>query len=381
MRRLTSLTLHGYRLFHEFRAAPLSELEVLVGANGTGKSTLFEFLRFLRDSMQGEIPPQIVKGAVGQQIFNRPDAPQFQWKIEIEDSLRYEGGILGPLGQVRILSENIQRENLSYLEVTNTYQHFIEPRTENRSEIRRAVKASKQNILLLSLASDPEMQTLYELRDYFLQWRFYSGFSVAIDKLHTPVPIEQTPLLNEDGGNLSAVLHFLFTEHRPIFAELENLLASVVPNFEYMTVKARGAPGHILAFWKEKGVDVELSLADLSDGTLRLLCWAVLALQPNPPSLICIDEPDQGIHPRVLPSLVGLFEKASQRTQIFLATHNSYLLRLVGLSHIAVMRKDPAGHIEFMKPQDSQILQDMLADFGVEEIEALHRSDELERFA
>jgi predicted ATPase len=136
----------------------------------------------------------------------------------------------------------------------------------------------------------------------------------------------------------------------------------------------------VIGFWREEGVDTELNLADLSDGILRLLCWMVLCLQPNPPSLICIDEPDQGVHPRTLPILASLFERASERTQILLATHCSYFLTQFDISRIAVLRKEN-GEAKFVKPQYSRVLTENLKDFGSEEIEVMHRSDELERLA
>ncbi|MFM6442922.1 MAG: AAA family ATPase, partial [Dolichospermum sp.] len=185
-------------------------------------------------------------------------------------------------------------------------------------------------------------------------------------------------ILHEDAGNLSSVLHYLMTEHRTAFDELQQHLRSVIPGFKGLTVKARGGPGEVIAFWQESGIDQELSLADLSDGILRLICWICLCVQPNPPSLICIDEPDQGVHPRTLPVLAALFEKASERTQILLATHSSYFLTQFDISRIAVIRKEN-GEAKFIKPGNSQVLIDMLNDFGADEIEQLHRSDELER--
>jgi predicted ATPase len=144
-----------------------------------------------------------------------------------------------------------------------------------------------------------------------------------------------------------------------------------------LTVKARGGPGEVIAFWQERGVDDELSLADLSDGILRFLCWATLSLMPQPPTLLCIDEPAQGIHPRVLPILAGLFQEASERTQVMLGTHASYFLLQFDLEHLAVMRKRE-GESEYIKPQNSEALRASLEAFGREEIEMMHRSDELE---
>ncbi|MEI6044384.1 MAG: AAA family ATPase, partial [Chloroflexota bacterium] len=102
-----------------------------------------------------------------------------------------------------------------------------------------------------------------------------------------------------------------------------------------------------------------------------------ICLHPSPSPLICIDEPDQGVHPRTLPVLAGLFEKASQRTQILLATHASYFLNQFPLEKIAVMRKEN-GEAKFLKPQNSKTLVGMLEDFGTDELEILHRTDELE---
>jgi predicted ATPase len=172
----------------------------------------------------------------------------------------------------------------------------------------------------------------------------------------------------------------LRTEHPIVFDELKTHLRSTVPGFRNLTVKARGGPGQVIAFWQEEGVDDELSLADLSDGILRFLCWTTLCLVPNPPTLICIDEPDQGVHPRTLPILAGLFEKASTRTQLLLATHASYFLSQFDVTRIAVMKKVD-GESRYLKPGDSEVLRANLEDFGVEELEAMHRSDELEVLA
>ncbi len=135
-----------------------------------------------------------------------------------------------------------------------------------------------------------------------------------------------------------------------------------------------------MAYWQEGRDGIEFSLADLSDGLLRLICWTLISVQPNPPPLICIDEPELGLHPRTMPVLAGLFDKASDRTQIILATHSSYFLTQFDISRIAVMRRED-GEARFAKPRDSKALTGMLEEFGPDEIEAMHRSEELEFLA
>jgi len=391
--RLRSITIQGYRPFRNF-TAPLTPLEIIVGANGAGKSSLFEFLKFLRDSMYREIPSEIIEGSIGQQIFHVPGPEKFQWDIEIDTgrpvSVLYQGELIGPTGRTQISFERVVSSKPFSPQYTQPYL-FMEIRgnkgiVQNLSsgkleetEIKQEV-ASRRNQLALSTMTNPTIKILFDLSEYIRSWRFYSSFNIANQKIRKSVLIEQDPVLHEDGGNLSAVLHYLMTEYRPAFDELQQHLRSVIPGFKGLTVKARGGPGEVIAFWQENGVDQDLSLADLSDGILRLICWICLCLHPKPPSLICIDEPDQGVHPRTLPVLAGLFEKAAQRTQIILATHASYFLTQFDISQIAVIRKEK-GEAKFIKPINSRALIEILEDFGSEEIEKLHRTDELEVLA
>ena len=153
-----------------------------------------------------------------------------------------------------------------------------------------------------------------------------------------------------------------------------------MPGFKSLAVKARGGPGEIIAFWEETGTESELSLADISDGILHLLCWLVLCLQPNPPGLICIDEPDLGIHPRGFALLAALFQQLSERTQVLLTTQSSYFLQQFKLEEIAVMRKEQ-GEIAFLKPAASKTIRDLLDEPDGWQLDYLHRSRQLEAFA
>ncbi|MBM3790821.1 MAG: hypothetical protein FJW35_10810 [Acidobacteria bacterium] len=294
---------------------------------------------------------------------------------------------MGPIGRTHVAFERVQSSkplgpaySKPYLFMNVREREGVMEDPESRRLRKQEIVLKRPNQLALSTVTNPAMKTLYDLREYMRGWRFYSSFNVADDKIRKSVPIEQDPVLHEDAGNLSSLLHYLMTEHRELFDELQQYLRPAIPGFMGLNVKARGGPGAVIAYWQEQGVDQDLSLADLSDGILRMICWTVLCVQPNPPSLVCIDEPDQGVHPRTLPVLAGLFEKASERTQIILATHASYFLIQFDLSRIAVMRKE-GGQARFYKPTNSRVLTSQLEDFGPQEIEAMHRSDELERLA
>ncbi|MFH1739422.1 MAG: AAA family ATPase [bacterium] len=388
---LKSVRIAGYRAFRDFQAT-LGPLEILVGANGSGKSSLFEFLKFLRDSLHQEIPPEIIAGSIGQRVFRDPELPSFSWDLEIDIGrtvpIRYEGELVGVLGETGVTLERVESPEplepdeapFVMMEIKNGRGYVYNPILKEQEPTKQEVALIRRNQLALGTITNPLLAVLCELREFMRSWRFYSSSKISNAKIRRPVLIEQNPVLHEDAGNLSSVLHYLMTECRTSFDELENQLRSAIPGFKGLTVKALGGPGEVMAFWQERGVDQQLTLADVSDGILRFLCWACLCVQPNPPSLICIDEPDGGVHPRTLPILAALFEKALERTQILLATHGSYFLTQFDISRIAVMRKED-GEAQFIKPTDSAVLMANLEDFGAEEIEAMHRSDELERLA
>src|SRR5437764_15339722 len=109
--RIRALTIEGYRPFGQF-TAEFDSLEVIVGANGAGKTSLFEFLRFLRDGMYGDLPSEIVSGTIGQEIFHRPGPDRFQWKVDIDtgiqSGLTYSGEVLGPIGSTKVTLERVE---------------------------------------------------------------------------------------------------------------------------------------------------------------------------------------------------------------------------------------------------------------------------------
>jgi predicted ATPase len=388
--QIQHINIKGYRPFAEFDAE-VQALEVIVGANGSGKSSLFEFLRFLRDGMYDVIPPEIVSGSIGQQVFHIPGPERIIWELAVGlDKNRlvpiiYSGELTGLIGSTNVSFEKVENAEPSIGHTTNYRYMDMNGRTgviqdPDGGFKKQELTLPRANQLALSVVIDPRLSILSGLREYIREWRFYSAFNINNEKIRRSVPIEQQPTLHEDGGNLSSVLFYLMSEFPEVFRQLEVHLRGVIPGFKRLTVKARGGRGEVMTFWSEGGVDTDLTLADLSDGSLRLLCWFTLCLVPTPPTLICIDEPNQGVHPRTLPVLAGLLKKASLRTQLLVATHASYFLTQFDLDEIAVIRKENGASV-FRRPANSKILIDMLTDFGTDELEALHRSDELEAFA
>jgi len=384
---LRTLAIDGYRLFKGF-TAELNSLTVIIGANASGKSSLFDFLRFLRFASTNSLPPEIDPGSEGKTFFNVDGPARMSFELVVgpasEKTFHYNASLEG-IGNPRILRETLSTyKPPEGLPVKFPFLDF----TRGKGEIRDPAFLGfgsqkitlKPNELAITRAVHPQMKFISAFRDFLSSIVVYSGLNLArSSKLGLPVLTQPGAVLASDCSNLSAVLLSMVTEHPNLLGDLEAHLGSVIPGFESLRVKAKGGRGTVTALWREQGVTEDLALSDLSDGTLRLLCWTVLCLSPSLPSLVCIDEPELGLHPRALPMLAGLFKTASARSQVLVATHSPYLLSQFSLdeNEIAVMKREMGGPV-FRRPGDRTDLRNEIKELGGDELARMHVSDELE---
>jgi predicted ATPase len=384
---LPAIRIRGFGPFRDvlFR---FNRLELIIGANGAGKSQLFRFLRFLRDACNGPVPRQVLPGPARRHPFRRPGPETFFWNAQIDHDglpLFYQGELAREPERVRLLFERIFTKKS--IDDQNpggfTFLDFREGRglvrdPADETFIRKEWNLNAPDRLGLGAMTDANLPVLHALRAYVGRWRFYNPAGFALDRMRRPaVPGGDEGLLSEDGANLNAVLHRLHRDHSEAFADLKSLIQFAVPGFRDLEVRPLGDEAEVLAFWREEGVDGELTLADLSDGILRFMALASLCLVPEPPPLICIDDPGLGLHPRTLPVLTGLFEKAAERTQVLLTTHDSYFLTQFDPENLAVIKKTTDGSV-YANARHSQTLMERLRQVEAEDLEQLFRADELE---
>lgn len=389
--RLRGLKVDGYRALEGF-STEFNPLTVIIGANASGKSSLFDLLAFVAYAAQNPLPPEIDPRSVGRSLFHLGSPERFSVMMAVDRGtprvLRYSLQLSGPVGSPRVMSESLafmhQNQDGSWLEA-GRFLSFKEGKGTVRSALSMRAPLGNPavswtlppNELALRRVLDPNLVPINNFQAYVAEWRFYSGFDVGMSSaIRRPVMSEPNPILKEDGANLSAVLFHLKSEHPEVWEELETHLRSAIPSFQSLTVKPRGGPGTVIGIWREVGVKGELTLADLSDGTLKFLCWATLCLSRKAP-LICIDEPELGLHPRVLPVLAGLLRQAAADSQLLVATHSPYFLSQFSLEEIAVMKK-VEGRAVFARPASNEALRREIEELGSGELARLHISDELE---
>jgi len=388
--QLSQLQVSGYRALEHFNAQ-LTPLTVIIGANGTGKSSLFDLLAFTSFAVENPIPPEFDPRSVGKSLFHLGGPESIRLRLHVlrgtARPLLYDLKLNGPIGRPQVISERLislsrdadgkEKEAFTFLDFERG-MGGVRSAWHLRTDKHAEEWTLPTNELALRRSLSPTLATVNEFREYVASWKLYPGFDVGMAAaIRRPVLVEPDPILREDGSNLSAVLFHLMTEHREAWGELETHLRSAIPSFQSLNVKSRGGPGTVMGIWREEGVNGELTLADLSDGTLKFLCWSTLCLSPNKPQLICIDEPELGLHPRVLPVLAGLMRQASTESQLIVATHSPYFLSQFSLEEIAVMKKEE-GHAVFARPASNEALRHEIEELGTGELARLHINDELE---
>ncbi|MFN9172997.1 MAG: AAA family ATPase, partial [Synechocystis sp.] len=327
---------------------PLKALNIFIGANGSGKSNIIKSLKFLSEASKQE-KENHVKIVLNR--LNRPLNLQIAEPASFEFIYAFSDILQGDKNLVLDLSIHVdsQKEGKQFIESELVYQKTgnIDKTTEiHEDEIfhSRVYPDEKKGIFYskdptrpwflgdFSRAdredSSPSMivvdresaPILYFLNDV-CRWKFYNANDFDVSAIKTASnKVGDTPqYLSSGGENLITVINSLMYD-LDFEEELNQALKSMFPK----TRKIRAViPGRTVEIqWYIEPLKDPLYLDEMSDGTIRMLCLAVILLSPKLPSMIVIDEPELGLHPAWLKILAQWIKRASEKTQVIISTHS-----------------------------------------------------------
>ncbi len=363
---LTTVAISNYRSLRNL-VFPLSRLNVITGANGTGKSNVYRALRLLADVAQGRIVSSIAReGGLQSTLWAGPeeigravkrgDFPVQGTRRKAVVSLRLgfasdeygyaiDLGLPKPSSSAFQLDPQIKQEFIWHGAELRPSAVLVErdgPLVRVRSEsgefVRVTAGLSHFDSMMTQVADPRNSPETLAVREMLRAWRFYDHFSTDHQ---SPVRIPQvgtwTPVLGDEGSDLGSALQTIIELHEGEL--LDQAVADAFPGSKVVVSSDGGRFGVNMA---QHGLLRPLSAAELSDGTLRYLLWIAALLTPRPPALMVLNEPETSLHPELLPALARLIAKAAQRTQVVVVTHSVPL--------IAALREQPDCHsIELVK--------------------------------
>ena len=313
----------------------LRPLNVLIGPNGSGKSNLIEAISLFKAAPQDLVEPIREGGGIGAWIWKGEAAPQTaQIEAIIENpkgnqDLRYsltftQVGQRFDLSDERIENEQAHpdREGPYFYFAYLNGRPYLNPSGTGQRQLLREDVNPEQSILSQRRDPDSYPEITY-LGDALRKIRLYREWSFGRStppRLPQPADLPND-FLAEDGHNLGLVLNRLRTKPGVKKKLLEALreLNGVIDDFDTLI-----QGGTVQLFMQEGNISIPATR--LSDGTLRYLCLLAIICHPNPPPLVCIEEPELGLHPDILPPLAKLLLEASERCQLIVTTHSEVLV-------------------------------------------------------
>ncbi len=344
----------------------LQPLNVLIGSNASGKSNLIEAIGLLK-ATPTDLPAPIRQGGgisdflwKGQQgipvakIQVTVDYPQRSQTLQYQLSLTVAGQ------KLELVDEAIENEQ-PFPGEDDVYFYYryqrgrpvINVKIENDQQlIRRSLR--REDLIpdqsVLSQRKDPDLYPeLSYLANQFSSISLYREWNIG--RYSDPRNPQKTDLpehpLQEDGSNLGLFLNNL--QYQLGNRQIINKLKKFYDAAEELSIKIYG--GTVQIFIREENLTQPIPATRLSDGTLRYLFLMALFLDPTPPPLICIEEPEIGLHPDILPTIAEMLIEASQRTQLIVTTHSDALVSALLPESVLVCERDEKGsHLHRLEP-------------------------------
>jgi predicted ATPase len=326
----------------------LGPLNVLIGKNSCGKSNLIEAFAILQSLPKDLLEPIRKGGGIKEWLWKGSNKTPI---AEIDLTLNYPGNSV-PLRykinftevnqRVELVNEVLEcvhktqerhedvyfyyryRNGSPVLNIQNPEQCVTDKSNRSERTLRREDLDINQSVL--SQRKDPDQYPeLTFIGNHFSKIKLFREWNLG---RYTPPRLPQPPdlpedFLLEDMSNLGLVLNDLQHQSTVKKTIIENLRL-FYSEFDDITTKIHG--GTIQIFLHEKQLCQPIPATRLSDGTLRFLCLLVILCHPAPPPLICIEEPELGLHPDILPSIAKLLLDASKRTQLIITTHSDIIV-------------------------------------------------------
>ncbi len=360
MQLLSALRLVNWKSIAEQRLE-LGPLNVLVGANGAGKSNVLSAIRLLN-------------AAFGKQAgFQRFVA---------------EGGGADSLLHGGLRNARHTGIELTFLTETGTSSYAVEWSaaaldtlifTDERTSYLRDGKASseprssslgaghRESALFVSATEDPTARVILHLLRACRVYHFHD--TSATSPMRRGSYVEANRFLYPDGGNLASILYLISREQPAAFRRIESWCRQAIAGFGAFVLEASQLNRQqVVLKWQQEGSEYELGPHQLSDGSLRFIALVTLLGGDLAASglLVCLDEPELGLHPAALGLVAELLREASAKTQILVATQSPALLSYFEPAEVIVA--ETVGGASRFHRLDEAALQDWLADYSLGEV-------------
>jgi predicted ATPase len=348
MRKLDRIKLEGFKSIREMEL-DLRLLNVLIGANGAGKSNFISAFRLLNQIVERHLQSFVGKagGADALLYFGHKSTDKINIELTFGDNA-YKCILAPSTGDTLIFEEEV---------CLYKPEHFHQPFFENLGGGHRESRLEKH------ASQDVVSYILKIIRDWQVYHFHDTGDAARVKKTGD---INDNEALRPDASNLAAFLYRLKERHSIHYRNIVQTIRLAAPFFDDFRLRPSPlSPDKILLEWKERDSDVHMNASALSDGTLRFMCLATLLMQPAEllPSTILIDEPELGLHPYAITLLSSMLKSAATKTQIIVSTQSVPLVNQFTPEDLLVVDREEGQSI--FKRLNAKELSGWLEEYGL----------------
>ena len=369
--KIEAIRLKNFRAFKDAEMRDMLQMCVLVGANGTGKSTLFSVFGFLKDCLTENVHVALTRLG-GSRGFKEVRSRDSDGPIEIELKLR-ESSVAPLITYLLSIDEDdegpfVAREILKYrrgskgrpwnfLDFANGVGKAVtnEPAKvkveEDLERVDETLK-SRDTLALKGLAQFKKFPAAMLLGELISNWHI-SDFH--IQRARPEQEAGYAEHLSKEGENLSLVTEFLFKRHKAVFDRIIDKIKNRVPGITQVEAKTT-EEGRVLLRFQDGAFEDPFLARHVSDGTIKMFAYLVLLHDPKPHPLLCIEEPENQLYPKLLLELAEEFREYSERGgQVFISTHSPEFLNATELDEVFWLEKENGYTVIKRASEDKQI--------------------------
>lgn len=366
--RIESLHVRNYRALKDITLEKMTPLTVLLGPNGSGKSTVFDVFAFLSECFSDglrkawdrrgrfrELRSRDQEGSIVIEIQYRekPGTPLITYHLEIEEQAK------GPVVKREFLrwKRGHPAAPFHFLDYQYGQGKVITGDAPESSDTRIEKTLSGPDLLAVNtLGTLAENPRVIALRSFITGWHL-SYLSADAARGNPEAGAEER--LSPTGNNLPNVIQYLHDQHPQRLEKIFETLRRRIPRIEKVEAEVL-QDSRLLLLVKDAPFSTPVLSRFVSDGTLKMLAYLTVLYDPDPPQLIGIEEPENYLHPRLLPELAEECQQAAERSQLIVTTHSPFFINPLRPTEVRVLYRGMDGYTRVRRVSDMPGVQAFL---------------------
>jgi len=348
--KIKDISIKNYRSIRNCYRFPLNDINILIGANGIGKSNFINFFKLLKKISDSDLQSYVAENAGANNMlhFGRAKSEYIKGNIRFTSNNAYE-----------ITLKPNDNDGLYFAEEKSLYHMYTEDLGAGHLESNLRDFVAKHPQYRSSGGVSGYVQTGLSL---FEVYHFHDTSKNS--PIKKTCDVNDNKYLRSDGSNLAAYLYYLKVKEPKCLRLIERTVSQIAPFFDSFILEPSRLNADVIRLeWKEKGSDMAFNVNHLSDGTIRMIALSTLLLQPNPSSTIIIDEPELGLHPAAINLLASLIKKCSFKSQLLISTQSVTLVNQFTPEDIIIAEREESQTI--FKRLTSDDMTSWLDDYGL----------------